>query len=387
MKMLNAWTLELDDPKVAVSEILEQLDLETNAQKYSAGYLSCSYDFVEAGIVEAVCAALPFDVVGSTTLTNAVNAESGTMLFCLTVFTGDDCTFVAAATDPLPGDLEGAVNDAVQQAQSDREGPAKLALVFLPLFNAGGMGGEIILGVLDQALAGTPIFGTVACDADTATYKDTYTIHNGASYRDRVTFLLFYGNVNPRFVVTSTSEQNLRKQQAVITSSEGSLLKEVNHMSAREYLETIGLTAGKGVEGLSSIPFVVDYNDGTQPVARAIYGINEDGSALCGGVMPEGGTLYIGRMDVDDILLTAEKSVQELLDSGDCNGIIMLPCLGRNMVLAVDPMAEIEVVKNKLGDTIPWHLAYSGGECCPVYGKESQSVNRFHNFTFIGCVL
>ena len=27
MKLLNAWTLELDEPEIAVSEILEQLDL------------------------------------------------------------------------------------------------------------------------------------------------------------------------------------------------------------------------------------------------------------------------------------------------------------------------------------------------------------------------
>ena len=75
------------------------------------------------------------------------------------------------------------------------------------------------------------------------------------------------------------------------------------------------------------------------------------------------------------------------MDSKDLNGMILLPCLGRNMVLAVDPLAEIDVVKNLIGDAVPWHLAYSGGECCPVYTKDGQLVNRFHNFTFIGCAI
>jgi hypothetical protein len=158
-------------------------------------------------------------------------------------------------------------------------------------------------------------------------------------------------------------------------------------MTAKDYFESIGLATGKGIEGMSSVPFVVDYGDGTQLVARAIYGLDEDDSAVCGGIMPEGGTLYIGRMDVEDILLTARTSLNTLLEGKNLNGIIMFPCLGRNMVLAMDPLEEIGVVKNTIGNRIPWHLAYSGGEVCPVYSKDGLSVNRFHNFTFIGCAI
>jgi len=381
MKMLNAWTLELDEPDIAVSEILDQLDLENNALKNSIGFITCSYDYVESGIAEAVCGAVPFDVVGCTTLTNANNEEADTMLFCFTVFTADDCQFTAAVTGPLGKDVDGAISSAVLKAAGNLEQPAKIALAFLPMF---GIGGEIMLNALDKALAGVPIFGTVGCDHDTAEYSNTHVIYNGECFRECLSFLLICGNVTPRFVVTSTSDQNLKKQQAVITSSDGCLLRMVNSMTAREYFESIGLTSGKGVEGMSSVPFVVDYNDGSQPVARAIYGLNEDGSAVCGGIMPEGGTLYIGRMDVDDILLTAETSVKKLLANGDTNGIIMFPCLGRNMVLALDPMAEINAVKNSISNSIPWHLSYSGGECCPVSGKDGELYNRFHNFTFIG---
>ena len=385
MKLLNAWTLEVDEPAIAVSEILNQLNLEKNAQKHSVGFLTCSYDFVESGMVKAICAALPFDVIGCTTLTNANNKEAGTMLLCLTVLTADDCQFAATATSSLREDLSEAVNVAAIKAMSRLGQTAKMALAFLPIF---GVGGEVMLSALDKALEGTPIFGTVGCDHDTAEYSNTYTIYNGEHFRDCLTFLLISGNVTPRFVVASTSEQNLRKQQAVITSSEGCLLKQVNNMPVKDYFGSIGLIAGKGVEGMSSIPFVVDYGDDMQPVARAIYGFNEDGAAVCGGLMPEGGTLYIGRMDDQDILLTAENSVKNLLKTANLNGIIMFPCLGRNMVLAVDPLAEIDLVKNQIGDLVPWHLGYSAGECCPVYSsKDGRLANRFHNFTFIGCAI
>ena len=384
MKLINAKTLELDDPVAAVAEILDQLDLAGNALKNSVGFLTCSFEFVESGIVKSVCEALPFDVAGCTTLANANNSDGGTMLLCLSVLTADDCQFAAAVTNPLKNGLEAEVGASAQKAAASLGEPTKMALAFLPMF---GVGGEIMLTALDKALQGAPIFGTVACDFDTASYSNTYVIYNGQFYKDCLSFLLVSGNVNPKFVVTSTSEQNLRKQEAVITSSKGHLLRAVNGITAKDYFESIGLIAGKGIEGMSSIPFVVDYNDGTQAVSRAIYGLNEDGSAVCGGLMPEGGTLYIGRMDEEDILLTAETSSKTLLLKEELNGVIMFPCLGRNMVLAIDPMAEINTVRSIFGDAAPWHLAYSGGECCPVYGICGNLKNRFHNFTFIGCAI
>ena len=157
-------------------------------------------------------------------------------------------------------------------------------------------------------------------------------------------------------------------------------------MSTKDYFSSIGLLQGDGVEALSSVPFVVNYNDGTQPIARAIYQLNSDGSAVCAGAMPEGGTLSIGRMDVDDILNTAEQSLNKLLAHEGLCGIITFPCLGRNMVLGVDPFAEVNKVRAVIDGKLPWHLAYSGGEVCPVY-SENGIVNRFHNFTFIACAL
>ena len=385
MKMLNAWTLEVDDSALAVSEILEQLDLHNRLLAHSAGFITCSYDYVETGTVRAICDALPFSVVGCTTLTNATSQEAGTLLLCLSVLTSDDCRFATALTPPLGDNAHAILSETFKHAATQLGAQPGLVLAFLPMLAT--VNGELMLHALNDAAAGTPVFGTIACDPDTARYRNSFTIHNGTCSHDGMSMLLISGNVKPRFVVTSTSELNLRKQQAIITSSEGSVLKEVNGMLAREYFSSIGLLQGEGIEGMSSVPFVVNYNDGSQPVARAIYSLNDDGSASCGGAMPTGGTLSIGRMDVVDILLTAEQALGKLLENESVNGIIMFPCLGRNMVLGLTHLREIEKVKEILGNSLPWHLAYSGGEVCPVYDSKGCTVNRFHNFTFIACAI
>ena len=384
MKMLNAYTFELDDPSVAVSEILAQLDLQNNQQTNSVGIITCSYDFIETGMVKEICDALPFDTVGCTTLTNACNTQSGTMLLCLSVLTSDDCNFSTAISQPIQDDLHTIPEQVFSRAASALGEPSKLIFAFLPIIRA--VGGELMLNALDEVSSGTPIFGTIACDYDTANYENSFTIHNGECTRDSMSVLLISGNVNPRFIVTVTSKQNLYKHQATITSSSGSVLNELNEMSAGEYFASIGIMHGKGVEAVVSVPFFVDYKDGTTPVARAIYSINGSGAAMCSGAMPEGSTLSIGRMNVEDILLTAEQSLRSLLENEAIQGIFVFPCLGRNMVLGMDPLAETRKAQEIVGTTVPFHLAYSGGEICPV-SRGLSTVNRFHNFTFIACAI
>ncbi|MCL1926483.1 MAG: FIST C-terminal domain-containing protein [Syntrophorhabdaceae bacterium] len=383
--MLNAWTFEVDDPFVAVAEIMEQLDVQNQLLAHSAGFITCSYDYLETGTLKTICDALPFEIIGCTTLANSVNKEAGTLMLCLSVLTADDCRFVTAFTPSLSGDINASIGETFRKAAEQLDGPPKLAMAFLPML--GSIGGELMLNAIDIAASGAPVFGITACDADTAQYSNSFTIHNGERFRDRIVMLLISGNIDPHFVIQSTSEHNTQKQQAVITSSEGSVLKEVNGVSTFNYLASLGLLSDNGLEALSSVPFVVNYNDNSQPVTRAVYSLNDDGSALCGGVMPEGATLSIGRMDVDDILLTAKQSVDKLLQNRNVNGIIMFPCLGRNMVLGYNLMDEIKVVRDSLGDSLPWHLAYSGGELCPVYNSDGGTVNRFHNFTFVACAI
>jgi len=385
MKMLNAWTLEVDDPAVAIAEIMEQLDLENQLLAYSIGIITCSYDYVETGMVKAVCEALPFEVVGCTTLTNAIDQEAGTLLLGLSVLTADDCRFATALTSALRDDPRAAISKTFQRAAGQLEAPPGLLLAFLPMLDT--VSGEFMLQTLNDTAAGTPVFGTIACAFDTPNPGHSFTIHNGTCSSDGLSILLISGNVKPHFVVTSATEHSLYKQEAIITSAEGNVLKEINGLSAREYLASLGLSPGGGLEGVSSMPFMINYNDGSQPVARVIFSLNEEGAALCGGMMPEGGTLSIGHLDINGVLLTVEQALGKLPQDKNANGIIIFSCIARNMVLGVTPLIEIEKVREVLGGALPWHLAYSSGELCPVCGGDGRLVNRFHNYTFIACVI
>lgn len=382
MKMLTAHTAEIDDVNLAVSEILRQLDPEKNLRKNSVGILSCYSEFIDSGVVEALCERLPFDVVGCTTLGNGISGESGMMLLGLSVLTSDDVSFAAVKSDSLNQDLKSVEQAYAQAARSLPDQPS-MAIAFLPMILH--RGGELLMDELNRVSGGIPIFGTIACD-HLPDYSSSATIYNGGASRDALSMVLISGNVRPHFLVTAISDRKLQKQRAVITASEGCLLREVNDMPAMKYMETLGLLRGNGIEGMTAIPFIVDYNDGTPPMARALYLVTPEGHIVCGGAMPEGSALAIGSIDYEDVLETTQQVTGKISELAGEGGVLLFPCLSRNTVLGTDVMAELDKISGGMGEKAPYHVCYSGGELCPLYDEKEQLANRFHNFSIIACI-
>jgi hypothetical protein len=150
----------------------------------------------------------------------------------------------------------------------------------------------------------------------------------------------------------------------------------------------MGLTkASETSYAMTSLPFMLDYGDGTPLVAKVFIGLNENRYAICAGAMPEGSTLHLAVFDKDDVLLTTGNSIREALASAeDIAGMLIYSCVSRSMTLGSDQFAELDLVAKEIGSRFPFMLAYSGGEICPTRVNSGGAVNRFHNNTFILCV-
>lgn len=255
-----------------------------------------------------------------------------------------------------------------------------MVLTFMPLILE--LGGELMLRKLDQLSGGLPVFGTISSDHH-PDYHTSGTIYNGECYHDCVVISLISGDIKPRFILSAITEKKLQKQRAIITESSDSVLMKVNNEPVLSFMRELGLTVGNGIEGMSAIPFLVDYGDGTPPVARAMYLVTDEGYIVCGGDMPVGATLAIGKIDVWE---TASSTMDAILAQEDIHGVLLFPCLSRMAVLGGDMNSEMNIMRDKLGD-VAYHVAYSGGEVCPVYNEQGETANRFHNFSLVGCIL
>jgi len=390
IKSATMYTYEIDNPEQAFNEIERQLKSKITLMKNSVGIMLCDPDFIDSGVVADLCKRFSFPVAGVTTSSQAVNDQAGDLMLTLMVLTSDDVEFAVGMTDPLDnGDMSVSIGDAIEQAKTTSVLPLAMAMVFPPLLD--DYPGDAYVEAFEKYCCKIPVFGTIAID-DSITFERSMSIFNGRSDHASLSFILMFGNVNPRFALATVSKKKLLPYTGEITRSEGAKVTEINDLPVREYFESIGL-ARNGVlhEGVQFIPFMMDITkaedyDGV-PVVRALYKFDEDGAALCRGNMYEKSVFTLGSCSMEDVLETTLERVGSINEMDNVQAVIMFSCIVRRMAFGVNPLVEAEGIRGLLKPETPFIMGYSGGEICPTSVREHIASNRFHNYSFIACVL
>ena len=386
IKTLVAQTTEVDDLKTAVEEILSQLGPADEFLKNTIGIVACHYEFVHSGVLKTVSEALPFDLIGTISSGQAVADGHGPLLFTMTVFTSNDVEFVKVLTPSLLEEPGRVIAESYKAAAIRAEKPA-LLLSFAPFMIQNS--GDEYVNVLSEASGGVPCFGTIAVD-DTLDFANCFMLADGEQHRDRMALILVYGNIQPKFYIANISQSRVLEKSALVTKSAGHILMEVNGQPVANYFEDLGLTKASETQyAMSNLPFLLDYNDGTPKVSKIFVTLTPEKYAICAGAMPEGSTLHIASSDKDDVLLTTGKAIDLMLKDikDNTGGLLIYSCISRGMTFGADQFKEIEIVRQKIGASVPFMMAFSGGEICPTQVSDDKAINRFHNNAFIACLI
>ncbi|MDR2110286.1 MAG: hypothetical protein LBP32_03160, partial [Spirochaetaceae bacterium] len=272
IRVLTAHTFEIDDPQAAVGEILEQLDLEQTLRKNSVGLVFCPQDFITSGTMEAVCNALPFDVIGGTSQAVSVPGAMGEFMLAVMVLTGDTFLSAAGSSRPFDGDEESRIRELYGRLSSSLAVPPSMMFLIHPQLT--GFAGNQVVDTLDQVSGGRPLFGTVAV-GETLKDQSPMIIHNGAAYSDRISLLLISG-VENRFCVESIPAMDIRNQPVLVTGASGNRLISINHIPAAEFMEKIGIICNGALNAVSAFPLLIDNHDGMGLKFCAIHSIEND---------------------------------------------------------------------------------------------------------------
>jgi hypothetical protein len=388
IEAMTAYTNEIDDVKTAVSEITAQIGLG-KLRGNSVGILVCHLDFITSGVVKALCASLPFDIAGVTSIASAVPGNRGLNVLSLLVLTSDDVFFSAALSGPMAAEIRGdPCGDVCRRALKGlptQPEKCALGLTFMP-FIPQWMAGDEILDALDKVSGGVPFFGTLAAGYSPAA-EPPFVVFNGEAYTDRLAVVLMSGNVCPRFACVAISENKVSLRKGVVTDSEGNLLREIDGVPAAAYLEELGLADGGKLRWNLTIPVVVNYGDGTGPVSLIVVEQTPEGHIRMGGSVPVNSTFSVGAVDRGDIL-TGVSTLVESLKETPANAFFFCSCTLRALALKLDQTAELEQAVKLLDvHSTPYLFMYSGGEVAPLYTPDGRTVNRYHNVTVIGCAL
>ena len=384
-KTLVAYTAEIDDAQTAIDEIKSQLKLETSLLKNSVGIIACHYEFVTSGVAKEVCEALPFDIAGTISTTQSIEDQADVFILTLMVITSDDVEFTTVLTSSLLDEPGKVISESYKEAAADEADKPALIFAFAPFMLQNS--GDEYVSVISEVSGGVPCFGTLAVD-DTENFSNCFMLFNGESYTDRMAMILAYGNLSPKFYIANISPDKILGKSAIITKSSGHVIMEVNGGSVDAYFEDLGLTKASETQyAMTSLPLMLDYNDGTPQVSKIFISLTPERYALCASAIPEGSTLHIAMSDKDDVMRTTEQAVDRILADIDGGaGLLIYSCISRSMTLGADQFGETNMVNNKVAGRLPFMMVCSGGEICPTQHSDGKAINRFHNNAFVACL-
>ncbi len=383
IQMYTARTAEVDELQYAMEEIQEQIDFSV-LKKNSCGILLCHMDFIESGLVTALCEALPFPTIGMTSMASADARGHSLFELTLTVLTSDDVTFEAGMTDNITrANYQQEIENLYAELRSRVPSDPAMILTLAP--HVYDVAGYEVLAVMDAACNGIPIWGSITSGVDFA-YEAVQTVCNGKHLQRGLAMMLLHGPVEPKFVVSSLPERNITNNRAIITKSKGSTLYEINGMPVLDYLATVGLVINK--ENITTTPFMVYYEADKQPVALGFYTLFDDGSVLTGGELPEGTSFAVGSIDAEGIVDSAQTALKQMLAYPERQATLQFPCVTRYIMLSPEQERELDLIGESLGKRgSPFMMGYSGGAICPMPGPDGALRNRFHDYTFTACML
>jgi hypothetical protein len=391
LKCASIYTYEIDYPETALEELKAQLDKKLVLLKHTVGIIMCHNAFVESGASKHIAENLPFETVGVTTSSQAVDHEAGELILTVFVITAEDAWFRTGVTRPFETDIPATVKDAYDKASSGADWPLKLVIVFPPLIP--DISGDDYVNAWKEAAGSVPIFGTFAVD-DTLTFDECGTLCCGEYNKRALSFVLCYGNITPRFLVGTMPQERALPYKSEVTKSNGAYIQEINNINAYQYFESIKLASNGtlNVRATYFIPFVIDQKkredyDGT-PVIRGHAHFTEDGTAVFRGDIDEGSALTLLMVNSDDVLSTTTDVINQLNAMPGINGVLLFSCVVRRMmVMPINPLVELEYARDLIKPDIPFMMGYAGGEICPTSFKSTIPANRFHNFSIIILVL
>ncbi|MDR3012508.1 MAG: hypothetical protein LBU70_04785 [Chitinispirillales bacterium] len=394
IKAFNAFTKELDNPEVAVREILEQLKPEENMLKNTIGVVHFYHDFAEDDIWQTFADAMPFELVGGMSSYIGATGQSDDAAVSVTMFTSDVVRFAVETIEDIDTKSTEQMVGEVTRIYKEfcAEEKPKLIVPFtspMPQFS-----GDDLVSAVNAFPDPVPLFGMLVYSIE-GVPDSSYVVGNGKISLSMCALMAVYGDIEPKFYMTTSFDVGEGYGEAAeITDVEGAMLKSINGIPALKYLKEQGIASpddsGTGSE-IAVIPAVLTCPDGTT-VARAFLKVVEGTDyILAAGIIKKGSKILFSILDGDKTVASTDKLIKEL-DEAKKSTIYILSCAARAWSLGSNIFAEMQQIadyakeyEQKNNSPLRYSIAYTGGEICPIRDSGGKYINTLHNYTLIAC--
>ena len=390
MRSFQAFTREVDDIDIAVSELKAGID-PSLFMKNTCGIVFCGFEPDMGMLVEALNKAFDFPFFGCTGIgvlsTNGYSQSSISLL----VLTADDVEFSIGMTEEINSmnDIH-LFADTYHECSRRLSTDEKLIFTYVPWLN--DIMFDDIVGTIDRESGHVPVYGGIASDG--WTFDSTYVFTNEGATQNRGVMMVLGGNINPIFTIehSTTLTTNLHK---VVTKAEGTTVYEVDGKPVTDFVSEMGLITDKTSVILDFLgtPFLATQktDDGDEIDTLRCLGVIDHEKQACGyiGRIDEGSELnmvLISKEDIENSVKAAFDKIFETINKAEnyeYSSIFCSSCAARYCLLVADKNAEGRAYEGRLPEKINVQGVYIYGEFCPAKGKYTGGLyNVLSNETF-----
>lgn len=400
MITITAVSRQVDDPALAARELAEGILGGKPLQKNSVGLLFCYSDMEVAPLVEALAAAVPFEVIGCTCIASMDQSEGfHEMAVTLTVLSADDCTFATAQSAPIaPGTVDACVQDAYAPLTAAL-GQAPALLYAIAPYNLSIMLDEYSTA-LNRVAEGIPVIGGLP--SYNGTGDTNATIYGNEVTEDCLVLLGIAGNLRPVFSVQTVTPSAVDRKRKVTQATDNTVYR-VGNQTFVEYMTEIGFPL-ESLNGVNdTITFVsnpvllenVRLSGGDSfSFVRTLHKVDlSDGSGTAIGRIPVDATLSICSLERGDIEQAAGVGMRDLrakMDANQADGyrystVLAVSCIGRYLLMVPRSSTEADMLLSQLPKDLALAGFYGYGEIGPLPTGLSGVLNFAHNESLVLC--
>lgn len=371
----------------AAKEAASRASKNIQTQKVDLALVFSSIEFAHPDVLKTIAGFLgPVPIIGCSSaalISNQGIIKYGLIMMLLSI--SEDAYFTTACVKEITSESSAGAGEELgdKLLYGFKNVPRDLSVIFSDGLIQDGSG--LIWGIQERLGASFPLVGASA--SDNLSFQKTYLYFNQEIFSGGACGMLLGGRLNFGLGIKH-GWKPLGKPRRV-TKSKNNIVNEIDNLPAakiyEEYFAKDMAELKKDLRHISILYPIGIYLPGEEEyLLRNISSIEEDGSLIFQGNVPEGSQIRLMIGTKESCLAATQQAAQEVkrgLLGRPLNFALVFESVSRYMLLGRQANQELEIIQAQIGKDTPIIGIYTFGEQAPLRSISYLGRTYFHNQT------
>jgi len=377
----------------ALQEVIKQAKKQLTGERPNIGFIFTSMEFASPVILKTLNLYFPqVPIVGATTLAIPFNSRIYRRSLILCLISSENLKVAVAAAKDIKKKTAFVAGQELGIQLLKNFGYQKRNFAMLFCDGLLEEGSKFLAGLQEKLGTSFPIAGASA--SDNLRFKQTYLYFNNELITDAAVGILWGGKI--KFNMSIHHGWKPLGKTRRVTKSKGNLLIEIDNQPAanfyKEYFAKEMPLLKKDLKYISTLYPIGLYLEGEKEyILRNIIAIEEDGSLICQGDVPQDSIIRIMIGTKDSCLSATRQTAEDLvkaspaitLSKNNIDVIFIFDSVSRYILLKRSAEEELKTIQETVPKEINLFGLYTYGEQAPLKAITYEGKTYFHNQSIV----